>query len=84
MTFDDLIAALSKEMGVEIESEGGFCAVRTGGDDKNGVTILMQHLDGQGEMLTSADLGEPPSERLERLYSMLLERPCLGNEIMID
>ena len=73
MTFDDIIAALSKEMGAEIEVEGGFCAVRTGGDDGNGIMVLMQDLDGQGEMLTTADLGEPPPERLERLYSMLLE-----------
>ena len=73
MTFNDIIAALSKEMGAEIETEGGFCAIRTSGVAENGVTILMQPLEGQGEMLTTADLGEMPPESLERLYRMMLE-----------
>ena len=78
MTFNDIIAALSKEMGAEIETEGGFCAIRTSGVAENGVTILMQPLEGQGEMLTTADLGEMPPESLERLqrfdlYDVLME-----------
>ena len=81
MTFDDIIAALSKEMGAEIEVEGGFCAVRTAtghqapgaNHQASGVTILMQNLEGRDEMLTTADLGEMPPERLERLYRMMLE-----------
>ena len=34
MTFEDIIAALSKEMGAEIEVEGGFCAMRAGAGDQ--------------------------------------------------
>jgi hypothetical protein len=73
MTFADLVAALSKELGMEIEIENDACAVRTGAADGASVTILLQGFDDRGTVLATADLGEPPPERLERLFRSLLE-----------
>lgn len=50
MTFDDIIAALSKEMGAEIETEGGFCAIRT-----SGVADEQHTLANHPELFTLAD-----------------------------
>ena len=73
MTFNELVAALSKEIGGEIETEGDTCAVRTGADESSSVTILIQGFDERGALLMTADLGQPPPERLERLYRTILE-----------
>ena len=73
MTFADLVFALSKELGMEIEIENDACAVRTGTADGASVTILLQGFDDRGTFLATADLGEPPPERLERLFRSLLE-----------
>ena len=73
MTFTELVAALSKEIGGEIETDGDTCAVRTGTDESSSVTILLQGFDERGAMLMTADLGQPPPERLERLYRAILE-----------
>ena len=73
MIFADLIAALSKELGMEIEIENDACAVRTGAAGGASVTILLQGFDDRGAVLATADLGEPPPERLERLLRSLLE-----------
>ena len=73
MTFADIIAALSKELGTEIETEKDACAVRTGADGQQPVTILLQAFDERRALLMTADLGQPPPERLERLYREILE-----------
>jgi hypothetical protein len=73
MTFSDFIAALSKELGVSIETEGDSCAVRAGASDDSSVTVLLQGYDERGAVLATADLGAPPPERLEKLFRALLE-----------
>jgi len=73
MTFNELVAALSKEIGSEIEIENDTCAVRTGADEGSSVTILIQGFDERGALLMTADLGQPPPERLEWLYRTILE-----------
>ena len=73
MAFTELVAALTKEIGGEIETEGDTCAVRTGTDESTSVTILIQGFDERGALLMTADLGQPPPERLERLYRTILE-----------
>ena len=73
MTFTEFAAALSKEAGGEIEIENDACAVRTGVDESSSVTILIQGFDERGALLMTADLGQPPPERLERLYRTILE-----------
>ena len=73
MTFTELVAALSKEVGSEIETDSDTCAVRTGTDESLSVTILIQGFDERGALLMTADLGQPPPERLELLYRTILE-----------
>ena len=73
MTFADIVAALSKEFGIEIEIEEDTCAMRAEATDGSSVTILIQGLEDKGAVLMTADLGLPPPERLERLYRVLLE-----------
>ncbi len=73
MTFIELIATLSKELGGEIETEGDTCAVRTGEDARDAVTILLQGFDERRALLMTANLGQPPPEQLERLYRTILE-----------
>lgn len=73
MTFTDHVAALSKELGIAIETEGDSCAVRAGASDDSSVTVLLQGFDERGAVLATADLGAPPPERLERLFRAMLE-----------
>ncbi len=73
MTFTDFVAALSKELGVPIETEDNACAVCAGASDGSSVTVLLQGYDERGAVLATADLGAPPPERLERLFRSLLE-----------
>ena len=73
MTFTDFVAALSKELGTAIETEGDACAVRAGASDGSSVTVLLQGYDERGAVLATADLGAPPPERLEKLFRSLLE-----------
>ena len=73
MTFADIVAALSKEVGTEIETDSDTCAVRTDASNKASVTVLMHGFDSREALLMTADLGVPPPERLERLYRSLLE-----------
>ncbi len=73
MTFSDFVAALSKELGTDIETEGDSCAVSAGASDGSSVTVLLQGFDERGAVLATADLGAPPPERLERLFRALLE-----------
>ncbi len=73
MTFRDFVAALSKELGTSIETEGDSCAVSAGDSDGLSVTVLLQGYDERGTVLATADLGAPPPERLEKLYRALLE-----------
>ena len=73
MTFTDIVSALSEELGVKMEIEGDACALRAGGADGSSVTVLLQGYDERGAILATADLGEPPPERLESLFRALLE-----------
>lgn len=73
MTFTELVAALSKEVGGEIEIENNTCAVRTGADEGSSITVLIQGFDERGALLMTADLGQPPPEHLEQLYRAVLE-----------
>lgn len=80
MTFADVISALSKELGTEIEIEENTSAVRTGADGQKSVTILLQGFDERRALLMTADIGQPPPERLERLYREILE----ANDLFMD
>ena len=73
MAFAEIISELSKELNAEIEIEENTCAVRAGVDGQQPVTILLQGFDERRALLTTADLGQPPPERLERLYREILE-----------
>ncbi len=73
MLFADLVAALSKEFGMEIEIENDACAVHAGATDGTSITVLLQGFDDRGAVLTTADLGAPPPERLEHLFRSMLE-----------
>lgn len=73
MTFTELVAVLSKEVGGEIEIENDTCAVRTGGDENTAITVLIQGFNERSALLMTADLGQPPPEHLERLYRTILE-----------
>ena len=73
MTFSDLVTALSKEFGMEIEIENDACAVHASAADGAGVTVLLEGFDDHGAVLATADLGAPPPERLEHLFRSMLE-----------
>lgn len=73
MTFADIVAALSKEMGTEIETEGDVCAIQAGAADGTSVTVVLHGLDECGAVLFAADLGEPPPDGRDRLLRALLE-----------
>ena len=73
MAFADIIAALSKELGTQIETDGDVCAIQAGATDGDSVTVIMHGLDACGAVLFVADLGEPPPEGRDRLMRVLLE-----------
>lgn len=73
MTFADIVAALSKELGIELETEADACAIQAGATDGTSVTVLLQGLDHCGAVLLAADIGEPPPEGLDRLMRIMLE-----------
>ena len=73
MTFADIIAALSKELGTKIETDGDVCAIQAGATDGDSVTVLLHGLDECGAVLFVAVLGEPPPEGRDRLMRVLLE-----------
>ena len=73
MTFSDIIAALSKELGTQIETDGDVCAIQAGATDGDSVTVILHGLDACGVVLFAADLGEPPPEGRDRLMRVLLE-----------
>jgi len=80
MIFKETIAALAQNLGVEIDVEGDACALSARAKDGTSVTVWMQGYDERGIVLTGADLGLPPPERLERLYRAMLE----GNDLFRD
>jgi len=89
MTFADIVAALSKELGTGIETEGDVCAIRAGGEDGTAATVILHGLDECGGVLLAADLGEPPSEGRDRLLRVLLEandlfRDTAGATLSLD
>ena len=73
MTFTDITAALAKELGTQIETDGDVCAIQAGATDGDSVTVILHGLDACGAVLFVADLGEPPPEGRDRLMRVLLE-----------
>ena len=73
MAFADIVATLSKELDIEIETDGDACAVSADAANGFSATVLLQGFDDRGAVLMTADLGAPPPERLEALYRALLE-----------
>jgi hypothetical protein len=89
MTFADIVAALSKELGTEIETEGDVCAIQAGAADGDSVTVILHGLDECGAVLLAADLGEPPPDGRDRLLRVLLEandlfRDTAGATLSLD
>ena len=89
MTFADIVAALSKELGSEIETEGDVCAIRAGATDGSSVTVILHGIDACGAVLFAADLGDPPPDGRDRLLRVLLEandlfRDTAGATLSLD
>ena len=89
MTFSDIVAALSKELGTEIDTEGDVCAIQAGAEDGTSVTVILHGLDECGAVLLAADIGEPPPEGRDRLLPVLLEandlfRDTAGATLSLD
>lgn len=89
MTFADIVAALSKELGTEIETEGDVCAIQAGAADGGSVTVILHGLDECGAVLFAAVLGEPPPDGRDRLLRVLLEandlfRDTAGATLSLD
>lgn len=89
MTFADIVAALSKDLGTTIETEEDVCAIQVGTTDGDAVTVIMHGLDECGAVLFAADLGEPPPEGRERLMRVLLQandlfRDTAGATLSLD
>ena len=89
MIFADIVAALSKEIGVEIETEGDTCAIRAEATDGTSVTVLLQGLDHCGAVLLAADIGELPLEGRDGLMRAMLEandlfRDTAGATLSLD
>lgn len=73
MTFDEIAKAIGEGMGLELAVVDDTTAVRLGERDGGGVEVVLRGFDERGGMLLTADLGEPPPERLERLFKAMLE-----------
>ena len=89
MIFADIAAALAKETGIAIETEGDACAIRAEATDGTSVTVLLQGLDHCGAVLLAADIGEPPPEGREALMRTMLEandlfRDTAGATLSLD
>ncbi len=69
--FEELRAVFGEMIGlqgpIEID-EDGFCSF-----DVDDATVAMQGMDEIETLALSADVGEPPPERLEQLYRELLQ-----------
>ncbi len=66
MTFEDLIGALSRTLGVEIEDAGGAAAVEI-----DGTVVVLQ--DAGEMLLMRAEIGEFPQEGKEALMRSAME-----------
>ncbi len=75
MTFEEMVQALGKGMGAEVETESDICAIEVG-DDALRTVIIVHYAQEHQIVLMSADLGEPPPELLEGLYRTMLEANC--------
>lgn len=71
MTINELMTGFAEKIGlvesIEID-EDGLCSF-----DVGDATVMVQGLDEIGVLSLSADVGEPPPERLEQLYGELLK-----------
>ena len=67
MRLHELITAFAERVGGEFAVEDG--AVTLAIDD---MTVTIQELDELGRIATYAEIGEPPPERLEKLYEAML------------
>ncbi len=75
MTFDDMVHGLGEAIGSEVEAERDFCAIEVG-DEAMRTVVLVHYAEGEQVVFMSADLGEPPPERMEGLYRTMLEANC--------
>ena len=66
MTFEDLLGALSKTLGIEIEDAGGAAAV-----DIDGTVVVLQ--DAGEMLLMRAEIGEFPPDGKEDLLRSAME-----------
>jgi len=69
MEANELIAELGKKIGIDLK----FDAYNSCGIEADGMAVLINYLEEIGLISITADIGEPPPERLEGLYKVLLE-----------
>ena len=67
MRLNELIDAFAEKVGGDFTVEDGM--VMLGIDD---MSVTIQELDEVGRIATYAEIGEPPPERLEKLYEAML------------
>lgn len=69
MVFSELIRGLGDRLNVEmVADEENICAL-----EADGMALSIHGLDEVGAVALVGDVGEPPPERLERLYRTMLE-----------
>ena len=70
MTISELMTGFAEKIGlgepIEVDADG-LCSF-----DVGDATVMVQGVDEVGTLALSADVGEPPPERLEQLYGDLL------------
>ena len=67
MRLNELIDAFAEKVGGDFAVEDGMVTLAI--DD---MTVTIQELDELGRIATYAEIGEPPPERLEKLYEAML------------
>ncbi len=67
MTFNELIAGLGAKLGLELTVENDVCTL--GIDD---MVVAVQVQNEVGQVIMSAEIGEPPPQGLEQLLSAML------------
>ena len=75
MDFAELIDKFGAQLGVEgLKLDGdGICRI-----DVDGMVIAFREIPEGNEVITWAEVGEPPPEGRERLYQVLLESMFMG------
>ena len=88
MEFEDAIAVLGKDLGIDLVVEDGVAAfVATSQDGDEPVEVSISAMDDGESAVLSADLGEMPSKGADELMLRMLElllhqdgcaHPCSG------